>query len=402
MADNGGTVKTRKGPAYVARPATLPYTPKPTPVTQHTRPFFRDPAHTRPTRWGLYRQLLRAMGGAAALSAARTASAVSSASSLPPRTESFSDPAEPTPSLDATPSPLPHTHPTIPASRVICGSSYFAAFQGTEHVKARKMPPTQAYDGFAPLAPLSGPFPHLLSSLRARWRTARGWTSMRDTRAFLLAEESLLSSLSSADPILSKREDVLRASYDAFLALPPPPPPPRPLLTGGYLRPSKFSPPLPRMKPQPQHIGAMYARRQRKHEQRILRLREMVDQRNDISQEVRLWRDLGLEDEWSNPLGLPHGDDKSGASWTRPLEAHAKNIQRLMYAGVKRAQAVYSPEVIERVKDARRRREVWRRNKARKARGEEPVFPERSDGQEMVRAVKRAEREEWLAKKKSP
>ncbi|BEI99749.1 hypothetical protein CcaverHIS631_0407920 [Cutaneotrichosporon cavernicola] len=330
MADNGGTVKTRKGPAYVARPATLPYTPKPTPVTQHTRPFFRDPAHTRPTRWGLYRQLLRAMGGAAALSAARTASAVSSASSLPPRTESFSDPAEPTPSLDATPSPLPHTHPTIPASRVICGSSYFAAFQGTEHVKARKMPPTQAYDGFAPLAPLSGPFPHLLSSLRARWRTARGWTSMRDTRAFLLAEESLLSSLSSADPILSKREDVLRASYDAFLALPPTttaaPPPPD----------GRLPAPIEILTPSPADEAATTA----------------------------YWRHV-----------------RSSPTVHKPC---------------------IPPEVIERVKDARRRREVWRRNKARKARGEEPVFPERSDGQEMVRAVKRAEREEWLAKKKSP
>ncbi|GMK59402.1 hypothetical protein CspeluHIS016_0800080 [Cutaneotrichosporon spelunceum] len=142
MADNGGTVRTKRQ-EFVARPATLPYAPKPAPVRQHTRPFFRDPAHTRPTRWGLYRQLLRAMGGAAAL-AARTAAA-SSSRSTPSSSSSLSSSSD---SAEAT------ALPTIPASRVLRGSSYLAAFQGTEHVKARKMPVVQAYDGFAPFPPL--------------------------------------------------------------------------------------------------------------------------------------------------------------------------------------------------------------------------------------------------------
>ncbi|GMK59401.1 hypothetical protein CspeluHIS016_0800070 [Cutaneotrichosporon spelunceum] len=163
------------------------------------------------------------------------------------------------------------------------------------------------------------------------------------------------------------------------------------------MRPTKYSPPLPRMKPQPQNIGAMFAHRQRKREQRILRIRETLELRDEIAHEVRLWRSLGLEDEWSAGL---EGEDRRDAGWSTPLIAQVKSLEGMLYADVERAHAVFSPEVMERVKGARRRREVWRLNKARKARGEEPVFPERSKDEETLRAVKRAQREERLAEHK--
>ncbi|KLT41411.1 hypothetical protein CC85DRAFT_276027 [Cutaneotrichosporon oleaginosum] len=330
-AGDGGTLTTKAGKVYVARPSRLPYVRKPPAPEVHTRPFFRDPAHTRPTKWSLYRPLIRAMGGAAALAAARIAS-----------------------------------------------------------------PPREAYDGFAPLTPLSGTYPHLLASLRARWRTARGWTSMRDTRAFLLAEERFLSTLSASDPVLAKREAALRSSYDAYLARPAPPPPPRPLLTGGYMRPTKFSPPLPRMKPQPRAIAGMFAHRQRKREHRILKLREVFENRRDITAELRMWRTLGIEDEWSSPVSGTR-EERRDAGWTPPLDAHAARIEEGLNADARRAQAMFPDDVIERVKAARRRRDVWRVNKARKARGLEPIFPPRSEQEEAARAVKRAAREARLA-----
>ncbi|CAK9786754.1 unnamed protein product [Cutaneotrichosporon oleaginosum] len=407
-AGDGGTLTTKAGKVYVARPSRLPYVRKPPAPEVHTRPFFRDPAHTRPTKWSLYRPLIRAMGGAAALAAARIAvSAASSSSSLPPSSPSSSasssasspsSPSDSSPSAspDSPTPPPPSSRPTIPASRILLGSSYLAAFQGTEHITALKSPPREAYDGFAPLTPLSGTYPHLLASLRARWRTARGWTSMRDTRAFLLAEERFLSTLSASDPVLAKREAALRSSYDAYLARPAPPPPPRPLLTGGYMRPTKFSPPLPRMKPQPRAIAGMFAHRQRKREHRILKLREVFENRRDITAELRMWRTLGIEDEWSSPVSGTR-EERRDAGWTPPLDAHAARIEEGLNADARRAQAMFPDDVIERVKAARRRRDVWRVNKARKARGLEPIFPPRSEQEEAARAVKRAAREARLA-----
>jgi hypothetical protein len=85
--------------------------------------------------------------------------------------------------------------------------------------------------------------------------------------------------------------------------------------------------------------------------------------------------------------------------WTPPLDAQVALVEAGLAADVRRAQAKFDPEVVARVKAARRRRDVWRVNKARKARGEEPIFPPRSAEEAAARARKRAE---WEARQKTP
>lgn len=197
---------------------------------------------------------------------------------------------------------------------------------------------------------------------------------MRDTRMFIEREEAFLSSLLSSDPIVSKREDALAASLAAYEALPAPPPPPRPLLTGAYMRPTKFSPPLPRMKPQPRRISGMIASRVKRRELRILRLKEVQERQREIKYEVGFWKAMGVRDEWSDDTGV------DGTTWQGPLQDRAAEIEMYLDRDVVRGNAMFPDDVIERVKAARRRRDTWRVNRSRKRRGLDPIWPEEKKG----------------------
>ena len=60
----------------------------------------------------------------------------------------------------------------------------------------------------------------------------------------------------------------------------------RPILTGGYLRPSYANPPLPRMKPQPQHVSMMIRRRLGARSRRMQTHAMLKEFRDDLGRET--------------------------------------------------------------------------------------------------------------------
>ncbi len=68
----------------------------------------------------------------------------------------------------------------------------------------------------------------------------------------------------------------------------------RPILTGGFMRPSLFHGPLPRMKPQPPAISLLISRRIKKREERRAKIESLEDVLEDIRIEESF--EAGLQD----------------------------------------------------------------------------------------------------------
>ena len=61
----------------------------------------------------------------------------------------------------------------------------------------------------------------------------------------------------------------------------------RPIMTGGYLRPTLFNGPLPRLVPQPLHITGMITARRAARERRVERFEQMTEQMKLIYAEYK-------------------------------------------------------------------------------------------------------------------
>lgn len=86
--------------------------------------------------------------------------------------------------------------------------------------------------------------------------------------------------LESADPHLQVWIDKMRK---------------RPIMTGGYLRPSWFNKPLPRLNPQPIHISMMIASRRKARASRTVRFEQYNEWKEDMKHEARFERLLQEE-----------------------------------------------------------------------------------------------------------
>lgn len=69
----------------------------------------------------------------------------------------------------------------------------------------------------------------------------------------------------------------------------------RPIMTGGYLRPSWFNNPLPRLSPQPIHISMMIASRRKARASRMVRFEQYNEWKEDMKHEARFERLLQEE-----------------------------------------------------------------------------------------------------------
>jgi len=61
----------------------------------------------------------------------------------------------------------------------------------------------------------------------------------------------------------------------------------RPIYTGGFVRPTLFHGPLPRMKPQPEHISMIIKNRIRSREKRLQFKAALLEDLNDLALESR-------------------------------------------------------------------------------------------------------------------
>ncbi|KAF9002935.1 hypothetical protein BDQ17DRAFT_510015 [Cyathus striatus] len=143
----------------------------------------------------------------------------------------------------------------------------------------------------------------------------------------------------------------------------------RPILTGGYMRPTLFLPPLPRMKPQPKAISAMYRHRVRKHEANFVILHAMHDLISHITEEAKFEYSLQKMHPEANIPAIFNGEPYQ--EWIEPFRWKITQLMKYREREDQRVNTPLSPELLAQIKQARRNKiENKTREREREQRGE--------------------------------
>jgi len=143
----------------------------------------------------------------------------------------------------------------------------------------------------------------------------------------------------------------------------------RPIMTGGFLRPTLANRPLPRLKPQPWAITSMIRKRRTARERQMVRLAELQESLDDIRLEAEfeagVTRLVGSAKSFT-PVFAPHLKE-----WTQPLEKQRHDIRETFPRGQQRRDEPYPPEMLEAIIAARREKIANKtRERERERRGE--------------------------------
>lgn len=136
---------------------------------------------------------------------------------------------------------------------------------------------------------------------------------------------------------------------------------------GSFIRQSLYNKLLPRIIPQPEHIGGMIRRRRKARERRLGVKSELRGWMDDLKRECRFELTAvgrahhGREGEYyGNALG----------EWLQPLQDKLKITDDALLRDIKRFQEPYSPEMLDAARRARQRKVANKtREKEREARG---------------------------------
>ncbi|KAJ7588051.1 hypothetical protein C8J56DRAFT_940790 [Mycena floridula] len=133
----------------------------------------------------------------------------------------------------------------------------------------------------------------------------------------------------------------------------------RAILTGGFMYPTLYNGPMPRMKPQPRHVTGL----------RVNRLKTL-ERRVEKTQQLTALRDLGrLEQEFER--AVQRDSDWVSSDWTMIPENSIKAIQQLFKQFARRASAPFPPALLDQVKQARREKIANKtKERTRERRGE--------------------------------
>ncbi|KIM77743.1 hypothetical protein PILCRDRAFT_76421 [Piloderma croceum F 1598] len=123
----------------------------------------------------------------------------------------------------------------------------------------------------------------------------------------------------------------------------------RPILTGGYLRPSLFNRALPRLKPQPAHISMMIYKRRLGRERRSRRVTRISEWRKDLRGEAGFESALSKVTQWDGMCVYPHLEE-----WMEPFTQQVRGYVETLKQDKKRLFSSFSPEMLEAIKQARR------------------------------------------------
>ncbi|KAI9448814.1 hypothetical protein BJY52DRAFT_1310440 [Lactarius psammicola] len=141
----------------------------------------------------------------------------------------------------------------------------------------------------------------------------------------------------------------------------------RPIVSGALFKPSIYNGPLPRLKPQPDHISGMIHKRRVARTKRVERHRAILSQLQDLRIEAR------FEDKLA-ATGAPFVHSFSGphlAAWNAPLDASLAELQAAFERDNARAMRPTPPELLKQLKAARREKIANKtREREREARGE--------------------------------
>ncbi|KAG5647000.1 hypothetical protein DXG03_001724 [Asterophora parasitica] len=144
----------------------------------------------------------------------------------------------------------------------------------------------------------------------------------------------------------------------------------RPIMTGGYLRPTYANGPLPRLRPQPAHISMMIFKRRRARQRRHDTLQGLQGMMQDLRLEAEFESGLGKavkgKGQAFEPAFAGHMEE-----WLAPLKQFKENIHQTYVAARERAIQPYSAEMLDAIKTARREKIVNKtRERARERGGE--------------------------------
>ncbi|KAH9889921.1 hypothetical protein C8Q73DRAFT_736399 [Cubamyces lactineus] len=141
----------------------------------------------------------------------------------------------------------------------------------------------------------------------------------------------------------------------------------RPIMTGGYLKPSFFNKPLPRLRPQPLHITGMIVSRRKARQRRL--------DRNDALQDEKAF--LDFESSFENALAANSGSSferffsNHMSSWRAPLNEDLRRLTDGFNRERARSAVPYPPEMLEQIRAARREKIANKtRERERERRGE--------------------------------
>ncbi|KAI0074123.1 hypothetical protein K474DRAFT_1602040 [Panus rudis PR-1116 ss-1] len=129
----------------------------------------------------------------------------------------------------------------------------------------------------------------------------------------------------------------------------------RPILTGGYMRPTHTNPPLPHMKPQPLHISCMIRWRRQAFERRFERRTELYGWHHDMRMEAQFERNLlrwnkRIDDKVYKPRFTPVFDNPE---WTDGVQEDIDRIQRTFQAAEIRRSQPFPQAMIDQVERAK-------------------------------------------------
>ncbi|KAI0260680.1 hypothetical protein BC834DRAFT_534795 [Gloeopeniophorella convolvens] len=141
----------------------------------------------------------------------------------------------------------------------------------------------------------------------------------------------------------------------------------RPIVTGGFFKPSIYNGPLPRLKPQPAHISGMI------HKRRLGRAKHVAQQRRLSSRRADMEAEAGFEDALmaAGSRFVPTFGGPRLTKWTAPLDASLKFLQGIFERDSARATRQTPPKLLRQLAAARRARDAnIRRERQREWRGE--------------------------------
>ncbi|WOO83655.1 uncharacterized protein LOC62_05G007175 [Vanrija pseudolonga] len=255
-------------------------------------PFFRDEAHTRPTR-GLYRALLRRLG--------------------PVRSGEGCTPASPSPPAPPSPSQAPSPPPPYPHT--------LAALRAAWRHRRKWVSPrnTRVF--------LESQYA-LLSDLRSACAAAR----LQQAEEQHAAEAERRAALAAQ----AAAEAAARAA------------PAHTHLTGSFMLRSPFHGPMPRLRPQPLGFSMMVKARRVRRERLFDKRLALIATNELMRDELAFWRDLRLGGEWDSGLGM--------AAWHAEANRAIAAIDDNYKMQGRRAASDPSDYLVARVRQARRKR----------------------------------------------
>ena len=211
-------------------------------------------------------------------------------------------------------------------------------------------------------------YPYIRRHAQECWRRNKHLTSESQVRFFLTQQYDLitlltsratkdLSDASSLENHLKEHYQTLDKEHEAKLEAE------RiyreqhkPRRKGGYIYPTVYNPPLPRMKNQPVHISMMIQRRISAREARIAKMRLYKSWLQDMRNEVDFWRALGLSN--AEQVGQEKAVD-DGVRWETEINKMFSTMKASFERENAREAMVFTEEEVDKIEKARKVKRRW-------------------------------------------